>query len=90
MTLPDFVICGAQKSGTSSLSYLLSQHPKICETVCEEMHFFCWDETYKQGEEWYEKKFKDCESDNKIGEKTPYYMYHLKVPGRMKEVIPEA
>lgn len=56
MTLPDFIICRAQKSGTSSLSHLFSQHLEICETVCKEMHFFCWDETYREGEEWYEKK----------------------------------
>lgn len=36
------------------------------------------------------KKFRDCESNKKIGEKTPYYMYHPKVPERMNEIIPEA
>lgn len=37
--LPDFIICGAMKSGTSSVHYILNQHPDVFMPV-HETHFF--------------------------------------------------
>ena len=36
----DFIIIGAQKSGTTSLAYQLAQHPQICFCQKKEPHFF--------------------------------------------------
>src|SRR6266849_6126423 len=36
----DFILAGAQKSGTTALHYFLSKHPEITMGDQEEMHFF--------------------------------------------------
>jgi len=36
----DFVVAGAQKSGTTALHYFLSKHPDICMGDQQEIHFF--------------------------------------------------
>ena len=38
--LPNFIIIGAQKSGTSSLFSYLSQHPQLVPSYKKEVHFF--------------------------------------------------
>ena len=39
-TMPNFLIIGAVRSGTSSLDQYLSQHPKIYMTPIKETHYF--------------------------------------------------
>ena len=41
MSLPNFVVIGAGKSGTTSLHYYLKQHPEIYLTTIKELNFFC-------------------------------------------------
>jgi hypothetical protein len=36
----DFILAGAQKSGTTALHYFLSRHPDICMGDQQEIHFF--------------------------------------------------
>ena len=38
--LPDFVILGAQKAGTSSLYARLAAHPRVLPALRKEVHFF--------------------------------------------------
>ena len=40
MTMPNFLIVGAQKAGTTSLHYYLKQHPQIYMSPRKEPHFF--------------------------------------------------
>jgi len=40
--LPDFLIVGAAKSGTTSLHYYLRQHPQIFMPKLKELWFFCF------------------------------------------------
>lgn len=44
ITLPDFFIAGAQKSGTTAISSILNHHPKICVSIPKEPMFFCRDD----------------------------------------------
>lgn len=37
---PEVFLIGAQKAGTTTLAYLLSQHPNICVAKNKEPHFF--------------------------------------------------
>lgn len=37
---PEVYLIGAQKSGTTTLAYLLAQHPDICLSEPKETHFF--------------------------------------------------
>jgi len=53
--LPDFIIFGVSRSGTTSLYQYLSQHPNIEPCVVKEPHFF--DQYYHRGINWYKMNF---------------------------------
>lgn len=42
LRLPDFLIVGAAKSGTTSLHYYLKQHPRIFMPIKKELYFFSY------------------------------------------------
>lgn len=42
LSVPDFAVIGAMKSGTTSLYHYLDQHPEVCVTAREEPHFFSY------------------------------------------------
>src|SRR5439155_471152 len=42
----DFLVAGAQKSGTTALNYYLKRHPRIALPVKKELHFFDNDELF--------------------------------------------
>jgi hypothetical protein len=90
--LPDFVIIGAQKCGTSSLYHLLTRHPHVERAATKELHFF--DLLFDEGIEWYRQcfpppKLKDGRRTIH-GEATPGYLFHPLVPERMAEAVPQA
>jgi len=88
MKLPNFIICGTQKGGTSALYYFLKKHPEIYLPPKKEVHYF--DLNYQKGLKWYEKHFKGASSKYKaIGEASPSYMYLEEVPERIHEVLPD-
>lgn len=86
--LPDFIIIGAQRSGTTSLYATLGQHPDIGLSnggELDEIHFFANIKRYKRSFHWYKAQF---ESNKKlVGEKSPMYLQHSLAPRRMKRVI---
>src|SRR5438552_13255519 len=53
--LPDFLIIGGQRCGTSSLYYYLTEHPGIISASTKETHFF--DECFTKGLPWYRAQF---------------------------------
>jgi len=84
MPLPDFVIIGTQKGGTTSLSDYLARHPDVRPPRQKEVHYF--DENYGRGINWYSQFF--ATGDHSTGttfESSPYYMAHPLVPRRMAE-----
>jgi hypothetical protein len=100
MTLPNFLIIGAAKSGTTALYFFLKQHPEIFMSTPKELRYFSYmgeppDELPKkyihQGVvtlDAYEKHFDDSGAEKIIGEASPMYLY---VPGtaeRIKATIP--
>ena len=87
MALPDFIIIGAQRSGTGWVSQCLREHPDIF-MARDETRFF--DNDFEKGEPWWEKTFFGATNQEKrIGEKTANYLYHPKVPERIKEKLPD-
>jgi sulfotransferase family protein len=86
--LPDFVIVGAQKAGTTSLHDYLCQHPSVSQPATKEVHFF--DLAYGRGAGWYRAHFRPGRPGQISGESTPYYLFHPAVPGRLQETLPEA
>jgi hypothetical protein len=90
-TLPDFVIIGAQKCGTSFLYQLLVQHPDVKPAFVKEVHFF--DLNFAKGESWYRSRFPLQIRKKRpyiTGESSPYYLFHPHAPRRAATVIPEA
>jgi len=51
------VIIGAQKCGTSSLAYMISQHPEICFSSIKEPHFFSTVNNWKDNLDQYHSLF---------------------------------
>mgnify|MGYP000496966459 CR=1 FL=1 len=84
---PDFIIIGAQKSGTGILSRILMQHPEIAWSNHSEGSFF--DLNFHKGTQWYKNRFPSCSTDCITGEKTPYYLFHPLVPERIFTVYPK-
>lgn len=85
---PDFLIIGAQKSGTSALYELLSQHPQVIQRPGE-VHFF--DVHYHLGVDWYKTQFQGKGGRWRVvGDKSPYYLYHPLVPKRAHSLLPKA
>ena len=98
-SLPQFLIIGAQKSGTTSLVDHLGQHP--CTRSLRwvnEVHFF--DANHERGSLWYRSQFplravlvresKRAEHPVLTGEKTPSYLFHPLAAARAAAVVPEA
>ena len=73
MTLPNFLIIGAQKSGSTWLARNLGQHPEIF-IPSYEIHFFNKPNNFIKGLPWYEKHFRLAQKEKAIGEKTPEYL----------------
>lgn len=88
----DFIICGAQKGGTSSLNSYLRGHPEICMAEVKEIHFFDRDEhfpgTAAPDYSWYQAWFRPRRSHRLLGEATPSYLYRMASPRRMWEYNP--
>jgi hypothetical protein len=95
---PDFVVIGAQKSGTTSLYRYLTAHPSIVAADEKEVHYF--DLNHDRGDDWYRSHFplrRDLERIARrvggpalTGEGSPYYLFHPQAPERMRPLLPEA
>lgn len=96
-TLPDFVIIGAQRAGTTSLYDYIIQHPDVHKSAHKELHYF--DLNFARGAAWYRAHFPY--SMNRIlaaargrkfvtGEATPYYLFHPLAAERAAATIPQA
>lgn len=71
----DFLIIGAQKSGTTSLYRYLSAHPAIYMPPGKELAFFSDPEKVRKGIDHYlDNYFADAPGDTLIGEASPQYM----------------
>ncbi len=77
MTRVDFLVIGAQKSGTTALNRMLRQHPDICLSDKKEVHFFDRDSAFVGGESDYSEYHAHFQpTDGQIvGENTPVYLY---------------
>jgi Sulfotransferase domain len=84
--LPDFLIVGAQKAGTTSLHSYLCEHATIEAPSTKEIHYF--DRSYTRGLGWYRAHFGRRRQGLMTGEATPYYLFHPAVPHRVAKELP--
>jgi hypothetical protein len=95
--LPDFLIIGTQRGGTTSLYKYLGQHPAMARALTKELRFF--DLNYDRGVAWYRSRFPSAryrESFRRrkgmalvVGEASPDYLFYPHAPGRVRPLIPE-
>lgn len=85
--LPDFLILGAQKAGTTALYAYLRWHPDITGPSFKEVSFF--DRHYAHGERWYRAHF-PVRRRTLVGEASPSYLFHPQAPERVARMLPNA
>jgi Sulfotransferase domain len=86
-TLPDFLILGAQKAGTTALYTYLRWHPQISGPSFKEVSFF--DRHYAEGERWYRAHL-PIRRRGIVGEASPSYLFHPLAPQRVAQTLPGA
>ena len=96
--LPDYLIIGVAKGGTTTLCAWLNEHPFISPAAHKEVHYF--DYEFPRGEDWYRSHF-PLESDRHAfelehgrpfltGEASPTYISHAWAPERIARALPNA
>lgn len=93
MPLPDFIIIGAAKSGTTSLCSDIARHPGIYMCDPKEPEYFVNDDKYDKGLLWYESLFHHASSEQLIGEASTMYSNCTQYPScmqRMNDLLPNA
>jgi hypothetical protein len=94
---PSFLIVGAQRCGTTSMSRALGEHPAVFGAVLrEEVHYF--DNGYGRGPAWYRSHFPLMAAARWAAraagvpamafESSPYYMFHPRAPERIARDLP--
>ncbi len=71
--LPDFLIIGAMKCGTSTLQAQLAAQPQVFMTTPKEPNYFSDDDVYDQGPDWYAALFDQAKPDQLKGEASTHY-----------------
>ena len=105
MPLPDFLIAGVPKAGTTALHAALAGHPELFLPAVKEPKFFLSDgppprhggpgdvQTYQE-HVWrradYEALFAAAPPEAVKGEATPFYLHDLDAHARIKSLVPQA
>jgi sulfotransferase family protein len=95
---PDFLLIGAQRSGTTSLYRYLAEHPSVAPAlVSKGVHYFTTG--YDRGPSWYRGHFptvayRDLHRALRrtplvTGEASPYYLFHPLAPERVALELPD-
>ena len=89
--LPDFLLIGAPRTGTTSLYRYLVEQPAIVPAFRKETHFFNRTEEFERGACHYRANFAlQATMGGRItGEATPTYLLRPRVPERVAEMIPD-
>jgi hypothetical protein len=95
--LPDFIIIGAQRCGTTSLYRYVARHPRVVPAFRKEVHFFC--KNFAKGLNWYREHFPTAVYKRTVekllgrrvltGEATTDYILHPAAAERVFSTIPK-
>lgn len=91
MTLPDFVIVGAMKGGTSTLQAQLAAQPGVFMSTPKEPNYFSDDAVFARGESWYRGLFAAARPGDLKGEASTHYTKlptHPHSLARMQALLP--
>lgn len=94
--LPDFLIIGTQRGGTTSLYNYLIERPGVGPAMVKELHYF--DKKFNKGLLWYRAHFPSTIQKYSYqfthkqafvtGEASAYYLFHPHAPKRVSKVLP--
>lgn len=90
-TLPNFIIIGGLKCGTTSIHHYLGLHPEIHMSKPKELNFFAAEQNWDLGLDWYRGRFDSRFKVN--GESSPHYTNRPRFNGvaeRIHKHIPDA
>ena len=105
MPLPNFLIAGAAKSGTTALYHYLKQHPDVYMSPQKETNFFAFEgqEVSFRGpgdegtsgsaitsRDAYERQFDAVAAESAIGEASPWYLYSPRAAANIRRHLPSA
>ncbi len=95
--LPDFLIIGTQRGGTTSLYHYLQAHPSVYAAATKDTHFF--DKKFHKGVGWYRAHFptrmvrtyaqRFRQPPFVTGEASPSYLFYPHAPKRVATVLPQ-
>ena len=102
--LPNFLILGAAKAGTTSLHHYLGQHPDVFVSQLKEPKYFALkdeplnfqgpsqfiNESSVNNFQDYCALFQDVKNETAIGEASPMYLYSEKAVNEIKATLPDA
>jgi hypothetical protein len=105
VTLPNFIVAGAAKAGTTALYWYLAEHPAVFMSPVKETNFFAYN-LDDQGRllygdadvhrfpvkslEEYERLFTGKGQATAVGEASPLYLESPQAPGRIRDLLPDA
>ena len=93
--LPNFIIAGTVRSGTTSLYNYICNHPSVLPAAYDEIGFF--DSNFQLGTMWYQSMFPTKKQMELVqektnfcltGEDTPFYFWNKDAIKRISELIP--
>lgn len=105
MTLPNFIVIGAARGGTTALYWYLAEHPQVFMSPRKETNFFAYglDDEGKllygdpvfhrfrvRSLSHYERVFADAGDARAIGEASPIYLECPQAAARIREHLPAA
>lgn len=86
--LPDIVIIGGQRCGTTSLFRYLSGHPDVVEPMSKELNYLSFH--FGRGDGWYRGHFPRTTAGQRTLEASPFYCVDPVVPARAARLLPQA
>ena len=101
--VPELIVVGAKRGGTTSLWKYLADHPGVLPTFPKAENIkgtYFFDEGWGRGERWYRSHFPTdrvrAKAAERLGydpiafEASPYYLFHPHAPARARQVAPDA
>jgi hypothetical protein len=91
--LPNFLVIGAMKAGTTSLWRYLRTHPEVFMPDVKEIDFFSRNDNWNRGLDWYLRHFQEAHAARAVGEASTGYTKHPLAPGvaeRIAATLPDA
>lgn len=87
LSVPDFSLAGASKTGSEWLRACLNEHPEVFIPVGPTLDFFS--KNFERGADWYLSHFKGAGQNMVTVEKSTSYLVSIEAPRRIREWNPE-